>query len=665
MTFLLAALTILFSGALASLLTGRHSRWATGCGIAAAIAAALLTTTAALEILLSGVTETYHGTWLVPAGAFLLRIDPLAACFLLPIAVLTPLAAIYACAYLRKDAATRSLAPHWCFYSLLTAALILVVTAAHALLFIMAWELMTLSSYFLVAHEDQDATVRKAAWFYLIAAHFGLLFILAFFLYAGSHCGGLAFSDFAPLAQLPPGTATVLFVLALVGFGVKAGLFPLHIWLPNAHPAAPSHVSAIMSGVVVKSGLYGLLRALTFLPKAPAFWGMILLALGMCGALYGIAMATQQQDIKRCLAYSTIENVGIILCGFGLGLVATAQGLPLIAALAYGGALLHLWNHTLFKGLLFLGAGSLYHATGTRNLDRMGGLLRRTPTTGLLLLGGCVAICALPPLNGFAGEWLIYLGLLRSASAFSGIGALGIGLLLALLGLVGALAVVTFTRLAGIALLGEPRSPEAAAAHEAERALLWPMRLLFGVCLFIGLQPQQALHLLAPVLTQLTPVPIAEFTQALAPLSQIGLWALGLILLIGLLWALTAWLLRRRPQAAAATWGCGFSAPTSRMAYTAEGYGEFVRNHLLPAALRPAVDCAPPRHLFPQPTRLTQVSEEVILQRLYLPIFTALADRCVRLHWLQQGKQHLYLLYIFTCCAFLMLWSVLDGKGIW
>jgi formate hydrogenlyase subunit 3/multisubunit Na+/H+ antiporter MnhD subunit len=588
----------------------------------------------------------------------------LAAFFLLTIAILPPLAAIYASAYLKEDAKSRNLGAHFSLYCLLIAALTLVVTAANALLFIAAWEIMTISSFFLVSFDHHHAEVRQAAWLYLLVAHFGLLMITAFFLYAGNYCGSLNFADFSPLGQITPTIATSLFLLALCGFGIKAGLFPFFVWLPDAHPAAPSHVSAIMSGVVVKTGIYGILRVITLLPPLSALWGAIILGLGLLGALYGIAMAMLQKDIKRSLAYSTVENIGIIFMGLGLGVLAAAKDLPVVATFAFAGALLHVWNHTLFKGLLFLGAGTLFHATGTRNLDQMGGLLRRMPQAGALIIGGSIALAALPPMNGFVSEWLIYLGLLHAGLAMSGSSALAVGMTLALFGVVGTLAVVTFTRLLGIALLGEPRSPAAAQAHEAAAAMLWPMRILLAGCLVIGLLPQLPLYLLTPVLTQLTTIAAPKLAATLAPLAQIGRWGILLSITLILVGLLLVYLRRHRPATTAATWGCAFPRPTAQMAYKAEGYSEFAHHHLLPPALRPEVSRKRPRTLFPVTVHFFQHSQEILLQRCYQPLFTYLADRCVRLRWLQQGKLHLYLLYIFTCCTLLMLWSILDYIGI-
>lgn len=657
------ALAILLGGGLVSLAVGRRPQLASLLGALTVGLAGLCGAGAALAVLLGGVTQSVSAHWQVPGGGFILTLDPLAAFFLLPICLLAPLCALYAGPYLQHADPLRPLGGHWFLFNLLVAALLLVVTAANAVLFLAAWELMTLSSFFLVAWDHRRAEVRRAAWLYLVIVHGALMLLLALFLLAGDWCGSLEFSAFEALGRLEAAPAGALFLLALGGFGVKAGLFPLHVWLPDAHPAAPSHVSALMSAVVVKAGLYGLLRTLSWLPPAPPWWGWVLVVLGILGALYGIALALLQCDIKRCLAYSTVENIGLIVLGLGFSLVAAARGEDAVAALALAGALLHLWNHSLFKSLLFLGAGSLAHASGSRDLNRLGGLLRRMPETGTLVLGGALAISALPPLNGLVGEWLIYLGLLRSGLAWEGFAALLALLLVGLLGLVGALALVAFTRLVGIGLLGEPRSPGAAAAKEAPGAMRLAMALPLLFCLALGLYPQGGLRLLAAPLSQLDAGAGTALAEATASLVSLSHWAVGLWLALLGLAALLLWRRRQRPAAREATWGCGFAAPTPRMAYTGAGFAEFSQHHLLPALLTPPVDGGRVLGLLAAPAHLAQQFVDPCLQRWLLPLVTDLGARCERLRWLQQGRLPIYLLYIFLTCALLLGWSVFAGGG--
>jgi formate hydrogenlyase subunit 3/multisubunit Na+/H+ antiporter MnhD subunit len=660
MTWLLSALTVLVAGGGLALAAGRSPALANRLGVGSAVLGCGLGLLAAVEGLFAaaGPPLTFARSWAVPAGSFALTVDPLAAFFLLPVFLLALLCAVYGGEYLRGG---RRLGGHWFCYNLLTASMALVVTAANAVLFLFAWEVMSLASFLLVASEHERPEVSSAAWLYLLATHLGTAALFTLFLFAGTRAESFDFAAFGALSGLPAGQAALLFFLALIGFGTKAGLFPLHVWLPEAHPAAPSHVSALMSGIMVKTGIYGVLRIVTFLAPAPAWWGGVLMALGIAGALFGIVLAALQRDAKRCLAYSTIENVGIIFLALGLGLFAAGRGLPGVAMVAAAGGLLHLWNHALFKGLLFLGAGSLLHATGTRDLDRMGGLLRRMPVTGGLLIGGCLAIAALPPLNGFASEWLLYLGLLGAGGAATGVAALYPLLLAGLLALTGALALLVFTRLAGVALLGQPRTAQAASAHEPGAAMTLPMAVLLLLCLAVGLFPAQLLHVVAFPAAQL--VPGIEVVPVAGPAVAVSRGALGLLALLASFWAGLRWFTARGPAVAGATWGCGFAFPSSRMSYSAEGYAELAHRHLLPRRIGPEVAGGKPSGLFPGPATLRQEAPDPALERLFRPIFFRLAERCWRLRWLQLGRLHIYLLYIFVTCAALMSWIVLAERG--
>lgn len=657
------ALLVLLLGGCAALCCGRRAAPAAFLGIGATLIAALLGLTAAGRTLLEQRSETFSLPWPVPGGSFTLTLDPLAAFFLVPILLLALLCALYGHGYLKEQAGSRPLGAAWFFYLALIAAMVLLVTAANAVLFIAAWECMSLASFFLVAFDHRKKEVRQAAWLYLLSTHLGAAALFALFLFAAHWSGSPDFSAFAALGQLAPGPAALLFLLALLGFGSKAGLFPLHVWLPDAHPAAPSHVSALMSGVMIKTGIYGILRIVGFLPPAPAWWGELLMVLGIAGALLGIALAALQQDIKRCLAYSTVENIGLIFLALGLSWFAAARDLPTVAMLAMAGGLLHLWNHALFKSLMFLGAGALLHSAGTRNLDRMGGMLKRMPLTGALMIGGALAICALPPFNGFVGEWLIYRGLLQAGAAASALYALGPLLLVGLLALVGGLSLAVFTRIVGIALLGAPRSPEAASAHEASRWMLWPMALLLPLCLLAGVFPGALLRLIGPLAGKLLRHP-----ELSAPLPGLAVLPLERVTLAGLLilaaLTLIPWILTRRKSPRHPTWGCGYSLPTARMSYTATGYGEMIQTRVVPALLQPELRKPASRELFPAAAELTQRSVDPFLHRWFAPGFKAVAERFSHLRWLQQGRLHIYILYIFLTCALLLGWIVLVEKGI-
>ena len=404
--------------------------------------------------------------------------------------------------------------------------------------------------------------MRKAGWLYLVATHLGTAFLFCLFLAEYRLAGSLAFSSFEVLRSLPPSGALAFFFLGVIGFGTKAGMFPLHCWLPEAHAAAPSHVSALMSGVMIKTALYALLRLLTFLPALPAWCGLLLAVLGSSGSLYGIAMAALQPDIKKSLAYSTVENIGIILLGLGLWLYCGATGHPGAAALALSGALLHIWNHAMFKSLLFLGAGSIVHATGTRTISALGGLLRRMPVTGLLMIAGGAAIAALPPLNGFVSELLIYLGLTQAGLSAAGGQAFLFMIFAILLALTGGMVLLAMTRLLGITFSGEPRSEASVHAHESSPSMLVAMALPALCCFAIGIFPQIPLRLLAKPMQILAPG--SPDPAAVLPLPFGPTWSLCALLLTATVAGALMVRHRSRPQAVQPTWGCGFLKPTAK-----------------------------------------------------------------------------------------------------
>jgi formate hydrogenlyase subunit 3/multisubunit Na+/H+ antiporter MnhD subunit len=423
-------------------------------------------------------------------------------------------------------------------------------------------------------------------------------------------------------------------------------------------------VSALLSAVVIKTGVYGVLRLLGFLPAAPAAFGLVLAGAGLASAVVGITLALGQRDLKRALAYSSVENVGVVFLGVGMGVVGGAAGMPAVAALGYGGALLHVWAHALAKGLAFLAAGTLAQAARTRDLERMGGLLARLPATGTLLLAAVATLAALPPLAGFASEWLLYVGLLTGAGAAAGAGSVLGYLAAATLAFVGALAAVAFTRLAGVALLGAPRSPGAAAATEAPALQRAPLLLLAGGCLLVGLFPALALRGVAAAVAQ---VAGAEAGAWLAPSAGLAVPppAIGFGLLA--LAAALAALARRRRAAggvrSSETWGCGFARPAPRMAYTASSFSQPLVFGLAPRVLRPRVRLLPPRGIFAASASLGTEPQDPAHTRLFAPLFHGLATRMARLRRLQAGRLNLQLLY--TLVALLALGAGLALRSRW
>ncbi|MEW6270068.1 MAG: proton-conducting transporter membrane subunit, partial [Thermodesulfobacteriota bacterium] len=451
------------------------------CGIASALLATAEAGASSLDL-----------AWPVPGGALAIAIDGISALFLIQIFAVAALGAIYGLGYWAQGEHPDDARKLRLFYGLLTAGMAVLVVARNSVLFLAGWETMALAAFLVVTTEDRVPAVRQAGYLYLIATRLGTLLLFAMF--ALLHAATGSFGWVTP----PPesGLANAIFLLGLTGFGLKAGLMPLHVWLPGAHANAPSHVSAVMSGVLIKMGIYGLVRLCSLFPSPPLWWGGAVLALGVVSAVLGVVFAIAQHDLKRLLAYHSVENIGIICIGFGLAVLGRSLGRPELVALGLAGALLHVWNHGLFKALLFLSAGSVLHATGTREIDQLGGLLRRMPHTGLAFLVGAVAICGLPPLNGFVSELLVYLGLLRTVAGSGDLAWLAGAFTAPALALVGALAVACFVKVFGIVFLGEPRSGRARAAHESGAPMLVPMAALGGACVVIGVAPA----LVAPLL---------------------------------------------------------------------------------------------------------------------------------------------------------------------
>jgi hydrogenase-4 component B len=472
-----------------------------------------------------------EGAWPLPGAHFAVRVDGLSAIFLLPLFLVSGLGAVYGESYWNEREHPDNARKLRAFYGLLTAGLALLFVARNSILFIIAWEVMALSAFFLVTTEGDKKESREAGTLYLMVTHTATLLVFAVFALLRSLKGSFDI-DALPAGVAETGPATALFLLAVLGFGMKAGLMPLHIWLPSAHSAAPSHVSAIMSGVLIKSGIYGLVRIAGLFPEPPVWWGGLLVALGIVSGVLGVAFALGQHDLKRLLAYHSVENIGIIVIGLGLGLVGRSLGQNGWVMLGLGGALLHVVNHALFKSLLFFGAGAVIHATGTREMDRLGGLLPAMPHTALWFLVGAVAICGLPPLNGFVSEWLLYLGLMGTMEGGAGPSWPWGIIAVPGLALIGALAVACFVKAFGTVFLGQARTDDARHAHESS-LLTVPMAVLAAACAAIGLVPLLARPLLEAAVGAAAPGAQPSL-GSLAPLGTLGIVNLAFVGLLAL-----------------------------------------------------------------------------------------------------------------------------------
>jgi formate hydrogenlyase subunit 3/multisubunit Na+/H+ antiporter MnhD subunit len=663
MEVLLIGLALQVLGGLAALTCSRMPRAATVFGAGSAVLCCLIGLIPTLHVLLdpslqplqlSVAWDDVHGK------NFAVAVDSLSAFFLLPILGLSVLAAVYGANYLLAYRHEKSLGAPWFFFNIFVAAMALVVIARTAFLFLVAWEAMSIAAWCLVTFEHEKAEVRRAGWIYLIATHLGVAFLIAAFVLLGRQAGSLEFAAFGSMPAFGAITSGVVFVLALVGFGGKAGLVPFHVWLPEAHPAAPSHVSALMSAVMIKMGIYGMLRIMTFLGPPALWWGPTLAALGLLTGIVGISLALSQGDIKRVLAYSSVENMGLIVLALGVALWGRANGQPVVAALAMAGALLHIWNHALMKGLMFFTAGSVLHGTGTRDMEQLGGLMKRMPRTGMAMMVGAVAMAALPPLNGFVGKWLMYLSLLKSGMAATNIHGPAALLTIGVLALIGGLSAITFVRLTGIVLLGSPRTEAAAHGHESSSWMIGPMRVLVVLCLAVAVVPQLIVATMSGTLDQVlgqdTGQTLATLEASEVPVYIVGninAWAL---IAIGLTAAALLALTRRPPTAERPTWGCGYVQPTPRIQYTGRSFAEILVGTLLPRFLRPRTLRNGPEGLFPSKSEFTADSPDPVSDKVYEPLFACWAARFVRLRILQQGKVHIYLVYIMLTVVLALAW---------
>jgi formate hydrogenlyase subunit 3/multisubunit Na+/H+ antiporter MnhD subunit len=549
----------------------------TGQRLASAVlvSGALLGIAGAL-LAMTGGTATWSSGWPTPGASLSIRIDGLSALFLLPILGIPALGSVYGIGYWRQEERRgQSIRLQVC-YGLVTAAMTLVAVADNGILFLAAWEVMALAGFLLVLTEHEKPETQRAAFVYLVSAHVGNLALFALFALLGRLAGSF---EFSAMAGLDGGTRAAAWVygLALGGFGLKAGLVPLHFWLPGAHAAAPSHVSALMSGVLLKTGIYGIVRITGLFDAPPPWWGAVLVGAGAVSAVLGVGFALAQHDLKRLLAYHSVENIGIIAMGIGLALLGRTYGIPALVVLGFAGGALHVVNHATFKGLLFLGAGAVHHATGTREIDHLGGLSRSMPITSGLFLVGATAISGLPPLNGFASEWLVYMGALRITTE-PGPSPLQLALVaVPALALVGGLAAACFAKVFGAVFLGHPRSSHCAHAHEPPVSMLAPMALLAAACAAIGLYPAAWVGVLARGAADWARVDPGSFSEiaarAAASAGRISVVALALLVVVG---ALLAWRRARlgARQPLAPTWGCGYARPTPRMQYTGSSFAD-------------------------------------------------------------------------------------------
>ncbi len=649
-TFLLS-LAILVAGGLVPLLTHRYMLLTKWIYLGATVLGCITGLSALLKIAGGAGGMSFSWSWL---QVFTLSFsgDALSLFFLLPIFIICPLAAVYSFGYFHEAGNGLRTAVAFFCTNLLIASMALVTLADNILVFALVWEIMSLSSFVLVMYDYEKEMTRTAGYLYFLFAQAGALLIFAAFGVAFAHTGSMSFAGFA---TIPAGVKLLVFFLAFVGFGSKAGVFPLHIWLPHAHPAAPSHISAIMSGVMIKMGIYGILRVYASLASTEPVIGQVVLVFGMVSGVLGVLYALGKHNLKRLLAYHSVENIGIILMGAGLGMMGVSHGNAVMAGFGFAGALLHVLNHSIFKSLLFMGAGAVIKKAGTSHVDELGGLMKRMPATGRTFLVGSVSISGLPPFNGFVSEFLVYF------AAFQGLQYTHVTMILAVmaiiaLAVIGGLASFCFTKVVGIVFLGEPRSTKAAEAGEVGVFLILPMVVLAAACLVIGIFPDIFIRLAFSGLGGLT----ESSRLDLALVDTVGAnLALGARILFAIFLGLVVLrkvFYRGKVRAAGPTWGCGFTRPTTRIQYTGTSYARSVVGFFRPFALvrESAVKL---EAIFPGRThyeaRVDDIAEVGLHRGAALPLLAFLS----KFRWIQHGNVQLYIGYIIVTISLVLLVS--------
>ena len=659
MDLFVIGIILILTGSLAALVV--PADWKSRLSTLLSAAGCMVVLGGALRAIWNGGAEV----WVVSAGPFFgdvpLVLDELSAFFALAIALTCLLGGIYGTGYLRAgsdDASARPerLGGHFFCLGLLTASMLLVTVVQHAVAFLIVWEIMSLASFFLVVTEHWKDEVVDAGLNYLVSMHVGVVCLITGFLFIGSRGAGMDFRQFAAVFQDPAFPAPGIFLLFFAGFGIKAGFVPLQTWLPRAHPAAPSHVSGIMSGIMIKTGIYGILRVVSWLGKPPVELALAVLAIAAASAVLGVVYAIAQHDLKRLLAYHSVENIGIIGLGIGMGMLGLAYGAPMIALLGFAGAVLHVLNHSIFKALLFYAAGAVYRRLHTRDLEQMGGIAHRMPVTAALFIVGSAAICGLPPFNGFVSEFLVY------AAAFSGLVGQRVALVLvsalvmAVLALVGVLALICFAKVCGVAFLGVPRRPQPPDMRDPGWSMRGPMSVLGILALLIGVMPQAAVPLVLPaarLLAGATALPAR--LPVLDLLQRISLIAAGLVVLTAGLMALRRLLLHGRPVETFRTWDCGYGAGTPRMQYTASSFASPVLALTNPVlALETRLE--PPEGFFPGAASFETHPGNIFEAWLIQPVVSRLNRFLTRFTWIQSGSTQRYIFYGLIFLAVTLIW---------
>ena len=587
-------------------------------------------------------------------------IDPLSKFFILIILIMGIISIIYAKGYLKPYIDKgKGINSHILFFVTLVLSMLAVVTCQNAFMFLICWEIMSLSSFFLVIFENENKEILKAGIQYLVFMHISMLFIMAAFIILSIKSGSYDFQSFAAVLQNNPELSNIVFLLAFIGFGIKAGFVPFHNWLPSAHPAAPSHVSALMSGVMIKTGIYGILRMLTLIQTPTKLMCYMVLIISAITFLYGILYAVSQNDIKKMLAYSSIENIGIIGAGIGIGMIGLYYNNFAVAFIGFAGRILHTLNHSIFKELLFFTAGNIYTKTHTRKMELLGGLAKSMPKSAGLFLIGAAAICGLPPFNGFVSEILIYYGMLKGLAIGNFFNFIILMFVFSGLAFVGTMAILCFTKAYSTIFLGASRN-EISAREECSPSMIVPMTVLSVFILIIGIFPESIFKniIMQPVLSLIDiEHHIKVFHPAEPVLMTVSVCTTALLVLL-LIFLLLKSKLAKGKITLQNTWGCGYNRPNNRMQYTGSSYVSPFLSMLKPL-FKKIFDIKKPKNLFPNEGHFSLKIEDIEEAYILHPVLKFDEWFLSKFEKLQNGNLQTYIKYGLIFLAFAIIGSVL------
>jgi formate hydrogenlyase subunit 3/multisubunit Na+/H+ antiporter MnhD subunit len=656
MEYIILSIALLFLCAILNLFINEN--WKLKVSTFFVFVSSLFALVPSLKVLIFGTTLTPLMFNSPLFGTITFSMDVLSALFILIISILSSLAVLYSNEYLEPYLfKNKNITSHCFFLMLLIAAMYGVVIARNGLFFLVIWEIMSLSSFFLVLFEGEKKETRKAGIKYLIYMHLSVIFLMTMFAILTNATSSFDFTNYADALIKNSQLANLVFILGFIGFGIKAGFVPFHNWLPEAHPAAPSHVSGMMSAVMIKTGIYGILRILSMIGIPSKTLSYLVLVIAVITILYGVLYAITQHDIKKLLAYSSIENIGIIGLGIGVGMLGLTYNNTLVSVLGFCGALLHVLNHSLFKGLMFLTAGSVYLKTHTRNIEFLGGLIKKMPYTGLMFILGSVAISGLPPFNGFISEILIYAGMLLGIPASEISLFIVLIISIAALALAGTMAMLCFSKATGITFLGEPRTEIATnVTSDVGIAMLLPMGILAFLSLMIGLFPQYFINLvLMPTMMFIDINMMDNMFYSVVSLTQHLSWCFFIFLLI-LLSAVILRLIINRKSKEYVTWGCGYDRPNAHMQYTPSSFDNLFVSTLKPLFKRIS-HIKKPKDLFPNDAYFELEIEDIEEAYIVEPIIKMDEKILSKFERIQNGNMQQYILFglIFLVIAIIGL----------